>query len=416
MSELGRPLSVLRRTTFLSSLHLHLLHLLLPVLRLLHPQHSLFNHPPRLAMLPALLLPPTLLFALWAGPALAGDVSFGKACNPDHQKLQEGTYQFQTDCDAMTFCAANSTCAHKGCRSDEFPFGYPQNAKLPPKCDKGFFCPDEQDQCQPVLPVGSPCQFNRDDECEGPPNFKELADTSGFGLNVNGSVCLNNICMWANVTVGLPCVVQNTAYTAYGPDGEFIDIVSRGNCRVGLYCDAQKLVCVQNKAVGEQCDADKECDTYNCLDSGVCGARADTPRQVGKWVYVVVGVCIFGGMVGTLVGLYFIHRKDRMQEREKRLQYWREQNAFRQNIMQMQETARNSLMSFTPNGSPRSTMYGREQMQSEDSQVPMLHAASKSSALRYYVSDDGSQIDDRSDEDLMMRRREPPQGMQGDRF
>lgn len=32
---------------------------------------------------------------------------------------------------------------------------------------------------------------------------------------------------WANVTVGLPCIVQNTAYTAYGPDGEFIDIVSR---------------------------------------------------------------------------------------------------------------------------------------------------------------------------------------------
>ena len=82
------------------------------------------------------------------------------------------------------------------------------------------------------------------------------------------------------------------------------------------------------------------------------------------------------------------------------------QNAFRQNIMQMQETARNSLMSFTPGGSPRSTMYGRDQVQSEDSQVPMLHAASKSSALRYYVSDDGSQIDDRSDEDLMMRRRD----------
>ena len=33
------------------------------------------------------------------------------------------------------------------------------------------------------------------DECEGPPNFKELADNTGFGLNVNGSVCLNNICM-----------------------------------------------------------------------------------------------------------------------------------------------------------------------------------------------------------------------------
>ena len=33
------------------------------------------------------------------------------------------------------------------------------------------------------------------DECEGPPNFKDLADKTGYGLNVNGSVCLNNICM-----------------------------------------------------------------------------------------------------------------------------------------------------------------------------------------------------------------------------
>ncbi|KAI0633879.1 hypothetical protein C8Q77DRAFT_1057078 [Trametes polyzona] len=374
-------------------------------------------------MLPALLLPPTLLLALLSGPALslAGDVNFGGSCNPDHQKLQEGTFQFQTDCNAQTFCAANGTCAHRGCRQDEFPFGYDKDKKPPERCPKGMFCPDEQDECQPLLPVGSACQFNRDDECEGPPNFKELEDTTGFGLNVNGSVCLNNICMWANVTVGLPCIVQNTAYTAYGPDGEFIDIVSRqvlppipGNCRVGLYCDAQQLVCVQGKQVGEQCDADKECLTYNCLASGTCGERADTPREVGKWVYVVVGICIFGGMVGTLVGLYFIHRKDRNQEREKRLQYWREQNAFRQNIMQMQETARTSLMDFTPGASPRSTLYGREQLQSEDSQAPMLHQASKSSALRYYVSDDGSQIDDRSDEDLMMRRRDP-QG-HGERF
>lgn len=33
------------------------------------------------------------------------------------------------------------------------------------------------------------------DQCEPPPNFAELADTTGRGLNVNGSVCLNNVCM-----------------------------------------------------------------------------------------------------------------------------------------------------------------------------------------------------------------------------
>lgn len=34
------------------------------------------------------------------------------------------------------------------------------------------------------------------DQCEAPPNFKELADTSGRGLNYNGAICLQNQCMW----------------------------------------------------------------------------------------------------------------------------------------------------------------------------------------------------------------------------
>ena len=66
----------------------------------------------------------------------------------------------------------------------------------------------------------------------------------------------------------------------------------------------------------------------------------------------------------------------------------------------------------TPGGSPRSSMLygGRDGIQSEDSGTPMLHGANKSSGLRYYVSDDGSQMDDRSEEDLMMRQRNPNAG------
>ena len=69
--------------------------------------------------------------------------------------------------------------------------------------------------------------------------------------------------------------------------------------------------------------------------------------------------------------------------------------------MQMQESARNSLLFYTAsNASPRSTMYSRDAVGSEDSQVPMLHSANKSSALRYQVSDDG--MDD-GDDTLVMR-------------
>lgn len=117
---------------------------------------------------------------------------------------------------------------------------------------------------------------------------------------------------WSNVTLGLACVVENTPYIAYAGNNEFIDIVSRGNCMIGMYCDAQQKVCVQGKVMNEACQADKECvlymrpqlilildatrcASYNCLASGVCGYPAEAPRHFGTWVYIVVAVGIFGG-------------------------------------------------------------------------------------------------------------------------
>ena len=107
-------------------------------------------------------------------------------------------------------------------------------------------------------------------------------------------------------------------------------------------------------------------------------------------------------MFATLISMYFIHRRHRAIEREKRVQYWREQNAFRQNILQMQETARHSIMTMPQGGgvSPRSTMYSRDGVNSEDSQLPML-TAQKGSALRNQFSDDGF---DGSEEDIMIQQ------------
>ncbi|CAL1707398.1 unnamed protein product [Somion occarium] len=207
--------------------------------------------------------------------------------------------------------------------------------------------------------------------------------------------------MWANVTLGLPCAVENVPYTVYTQDTEFIDIVSRDNCRLGLYCDASQKVCMQMKELGESCQADKECQSFNCLATGVCGKPADTPSHVAFWVYIICGIAIFGGMIATLIGMFFLHKGQRDVEREKRMQYWREQNAFRQNIIQMQETARHSLMSLPMGGSQRNSMYSRDGVTSEDSQMPMLHAASKSSALRHYVSEEGLSG---SEESIMMKR------------
>lgn len=134
-------------------------------------------------------------------------------CSQAHNQLEIGTYELIGDCGDTQFCSSSGFCQNKGCRKDEFPLGYAQDATLPPKCPLGQFCPDEGDACQTLLPVGSPCQLNRDglfnalansklslilgifngflDECAAPPNFKELADKD---FNHNGSVCINFQC------------------------------------------------------------------------------------------------------------------------------------------------------------------------------------------------------------------------------
>lgn len=117
---------------------------------------------------------------------------------------------------------------------------------------------------------------------------------------------------------------------------------------------------MQTKDIGTACDADKKsvswsflhwnctemffrCSTYNCLASGVCGARTDTPHHVAPWVYAIVGIGIMAGelaqkfqaevsgsnviigVIATLVGMFFMHKKERDAERDKRVQYWQEQ-------------------------------------------------------------------------------------------
>jgi hypothetical protein len=80
------------------------------------------------------------------------------------------------------------------------------------------FCPDEGSQCAlkpclklKIFKVG---QFDRTvrsifknlmthsnhlfplDSCIGPDDFKDLRDSTGRGLNVNGSICLNLVCQY----------------------------------------------------------------------------------------------------------------------------------------------------------------------------------------------------------------------------
>jgi hypothetical protein len=211
------------------------------------------------------------------------------------------------------------------------------------------------------------------------------------------------VCQFANVTVGSTCEIENTGYIAYGPSGEFVYVVSRDNCKIGLYCDTNSTVCIQQRALGASCNADKECTSYNCLPNQTCGDAPSNPHHLPKWVYVIIGIGIFGGMIATLVVLFIVHSRQREDEREKRLQYWREQNAFRQNILQMHETARHSIFSTQGSVSRRSALYGTT---TEDNAPMLQHAAPapKSSGLRHYVSEDDNYEGGSSDhEQLVMR-------------
>ncbi|CAE6357401.1 unnamed protein product [Rhizoctonia solani] len=283
--------------------------------------------------------------------AFAGNVTEGGSCSQSNTYLTPGSFQLNTDCDARTYCSRDGACTKKQCRKDEFPFGYNDVAfkDLPKMCPSGQFCPDEEDDCQNVLSVGSPCQLNRDDECE-PAQDTSLSTPD----NHRGAICLNYQCMWQNVTVGQACVVENIAYIAYSTEGEFINIVSRGNCRRGLYCDAAQKICIATQDVGASCTADKECTSGNCLDNLTCGVSTDAPRKLGAWVYAVVAIAIIGGMLLTVGTLFMIHRKERDEMRQQREQYWREQAALRQNILQMRETAQASLLSLPYNGQNQS--------------------------------------------------------------
>jgi len=323
-------------------------------------------------------------------------------CNPAHNGLVAGTLQFSSDCNATTWCNAG-TCQNKGCRRDRYPLGYDNgsgrgNGKhiTPPSlCPTSEFCPDEGSQCIQKVAVGQPCQFDRDDSCQAPDNFHELRDESGFGRNFNGSVCLNFVCQFANVTAGSQCEIENTGYVGYATNSEFVYVVSRDNCKLGLYCDTNSTTCVQQKATGAQCDADKECLTYNCLPNHTCGVSPANPHHFPTGIYVVIGVGIFGGMTGTLVFLFFVHGRQRENDRQKRLQYWREQNAFRQNILQMHETAQASIF-LQGGGSRLSATFGTT---TENSQSPMLQYTGD----RQYATEDGSFEGSMDHEQLAMR-------------
>ncbi|KAJ6507691.1 hypothetical protein C8R47DRAFT_1208735 [Mycena vitilis] len=277
---------------------------------------------------------PTLVFADTPG-----------RCSSTNNHLDPASKKFVSDCSDQTFCSGSditdSTCVPRQCWRDEFPFGLAAGEILPPLCPAETFCPDEGSGCRPLVPVGDPCELNRDEQCAPPPDWEALASTQNF----NGSLCLRSLCMYANVTLGERCITDNTTYLDVGPSGEQItNTVTRDNCQSPqFHCNPIQLLCEHTLPLKSSCDADSQCTSVNC-DTGICANPPETPLQVPPWQCALSLTAIVVAMIVVCVLLTLMHdRHCRDQSRALR-DYYHEQVSLRRSIIALHVAAADRYM------------------------------------------------------------------------
>ncbi|PCH39342.1 hypothetical protein WOLCODRAFT_29486 [Wolfiporia cocos MD-104 SS10] len=275
--------------------------------------------------------------------ALCGEVTQGGSCSTADDHIDPASHKFLSDCDDTTFCSpssagsSNGTCQPRTCRRDEFPFGYNKSPSLPPLCSRGSFCPDEGSGCKPLLAPGQACQLNRDDQCAPPPDWHELASNQNF----NGSLCLRSTCTYANASLGQTCIVDDVTYIDIGPTGQqYSNTITRDNCQTPkLYCDRSSTQCIPTKALGEVCDADRECQTYSCGTSGTCASPPSMPFHVSAWQFVVTAFSVVAAMATIIMMLVILHKRLRLQRYREIREYYEEQMRLRRSMAALHAAA-----------------------------------------------------------------------------
>jgi hypothetical protein len=277
----------------------------------------------------------------------------GSACQVNHTLLLTASNQLMTDCGYLAWCdPTTNTCAARGCRREEYPFGYSkvERSKWPQKCDSHQFCPDEGSLCMDKIALGGACQLNRDDECA----------TSDSVPNVR---CLHNVCTSVNASLSATCIHENVVYTVFTPDNSsYGSIVSRDNCMSGLFCDSPTSICHQRKPKGQSCAADKECMTDFCQDRNYTANTPDNNDSTGTcaeqpfftanrhqiWVYpviIIVAIVVLLILIGTLLK---VHQNQGVRRREKARAYWESQRLINEKARLYKEDKRQMSISGSP--------------------------------------------------------------------
>ncbi|KAJ7153627.1 hypothetical protein C8R46DRAFT_1301068 [Mycena filopes] len=277
---------------------------------------------------------PWTLFCLSVPTLILAGAASGGHCSSNNNHLDPASKKFVSDCSDQTFCSGtditNSTCVPRQCRRDEFPFGFPPSAVLPLLCLAGTFCPDEGSGCRPLVPPGSPCELNRDEQCSPPPSWQDLASTQNF----NGSICLRSLCMYANATLGDRCITDNTTYLDIGPTGEQIaNTVTRDNCQSPqLYCNPTELLCEHTLPLDSPCETDPQCTSLTCA-AGRCVNPPATPLRIPAWQCALTVTAIVVVMVASCVFLTLMHKQHRLDRSRELRDYYYQQISLRRSII-----------------------------------------------------------------------------------
>ncbi|KAJ7614148.1 hypothetical protein FB45DRAFT_802703 [Roridomyces roridus] len=261
-------------------------------------------------------------------------------CSSDNNRLDPASKNFVSDCSDQTFCSGRdpttSICVPRQCRRDEFPFGIAAGEDVPPLCQRGPFCPDDGSGCRTLVPAGSACELNRDEQCGAPPDWRDLASEQNF----NGSICLRQLCMYANATLGDRCVTDNTTYIDVDFGGEQISsAVTRDNCQSPqLYCNPTDLVCEPTLPLNAPCRGDRQCSSLTCA-AGKCANPPETPLRIAPWQSALTAAAILGAMLTTCILLNLLDKRHRLDRTRELRDYYYDQTSLRRSIIALHTAA-----------------------------------------------------------------------------
>ncbi|KAI7865180.1 hypothetical protein BDF14DRAFT_1875670 [Spinellus fusiger] len=261
---------------------------------------------------PTILALATKNFDAIAEAAQAIFKEHGDACSAS--PLYTSSYEYGDSCDNVyLYCnPITNTCSNKGCTNADYLKGWDVLLrKMPDRCTSTTYCPDNNSQCRPLLPVGASCELQRDDECTG-----------------NLGICLNSTCFIKGAPLNGNCGSERTTYISYNAGGFAIEqTIVRDNCTLGTYC-GDISACIPSKPIQESCSQDRECLSGTCSNGGLCVNGPEIFHTIQPWLWGVLAAAVAVFVCVILGALWVLHRYQSNKEHEKIAKFFGDNEQF----------------------------------------------------------------------------------------